>query len=48
MLGILFVVTSKKDLAIFVKINTFGVIFVFIIVIFILSCGFYSISNTDY
>ena len=48
MFAILFLVTLKKDLAIFVKINTFGVIFVFIIIIFVLSYGIFSMTNTDY
>lgn len=38
----------KKNLGIFVKINTFGVIPIIIIVLFIIGIGFYSFTNTTF
>jgi len=40
--------TLRKDLSLFIKMNSFGVIFICIIVVFILGMGFFSISNTVY
>lgn len=45
---ILFAVTAKKDLAIFIRINTFGVIFTIVIIIFIVSVGVYGLSTQRY
>ena len=38
----------KRNLSIFVKINTFGVVPIFIIIIFIIGVGFYSMTNTSF
>lgn len=45
---ILFFLTMKKNLSIFMKINSFGVIPICIIVVFIIGIGFYSLTNTHY
>ena len=45
---ILFIVTAKRDLNIFVKINAFGVIFTIIIITFIIGVGIYGISTKKY
>jgi hypothetical protein len=45
---ITFAIAAIRDLSIFVKINSFGVIFVAIIISFICGMGFYSLSNTHY
>jgi len=45
---ILFALTARRDLSIFIKINTFGVIFTIIITIFICSVGVYGISQGGY
>jgi len=45
---ILFVLTMRKDISLFIKINSYGVIFITIIVVFILGMGFYGFSNTVY
>ena len=37
-----------KDVSIYAKINSFGVVFITIIILFICGLGFYSISNTDF
>lgn len=47
-LGVLLILTAKKDLGVFVKINTIGVIFVIIVILFVLGVGFYSFSNTHF
>ena len=45
---ILFLLTMKKDLTIFIKINTFGVIFTMIIITFIISVGLFGIYHGGY
>ena len=40
--------TAPRDVSIYNKINSFGVLFILIIIIFTSGVGFYSISNTDY
>jgi hypothetical protein len=40
--------TMRKDLQIFVKINSYGVIFIAILILSICSMGFYGFSNTAY
>lgn len=40
--------TLKKDMSIFIKINSFGVFFTILIVSFIFIMGFYSMSHTQY
>lgn len=39
---------SKKDISLFIKINSIGVVFVCIILFFIFSYGFYAFSNTTF
>ena len=45
---ITFTIAAIRDLSIFVKINSFGVIFVIIVLAFICGMGFFSLSNTHY
>ena len=40
--------TAPRDVSMYNKINSFGVIFIVIIIIFTCTVGFYSISNTNY
>jgi thiol:disulfide interchange protein len=44
----LFIATLKKDLSIFIRINSFGVIFSLAIIFFVIAMGIYSMSNTNY
>ena len=37
-----------KDVSIYAKINSFGVVFIGIIIVFIFGLGFYSLSNTNF
>ena len=46
--GLLWLLTIKRNMAIFVKLNTIGVIFTIIIVIFIVSNGIYALSTSKY
>lgn len=45
---LVFIITARKDLTIFIKINTFGVIFTMIIITFIIGVGFYGIYHGGY
>ena len=45
---LVFIITARKDLSIFIKINTFGVIFTMIIITFIIGVGSYGIYYGDY
>jgi Na+/proline symporter len=45
---ITFCMTASRNLAIFVKINSFGVIFVGIVLAFICGMGFFGFTNTEY
>ena len=45
---ILYPIVSKKDLSVFIKLNTFGVLFVCVILFFIFAYGFYSFTNTKF
>ena len=45
---IVYVMGIPKDVSIYAKINSFGVVFIGIIIVFILGLGFYSLSNTDF
>lgn len=45
---LVFIITARKDLTIFIKINTFGVIFTIIIITFIIGVGFYGIYHGGY
>lgn len=47
-MAILLLITAIRILSIFVKIATFGVIFVSLIIIFIIGVGVYGFTNTDY
>jgi amino acid transporter len=40
--------TARRDLKVFIKINSYGVIFVIAIIVCIISIGVYSLSNTQY
>lgn len=43
-----FTMVSPKDTSIYRKINSFGVIFICIIIIFTIGVGIYSLTNTEY
>lgn len=43
----LFTITAKRDIGIFVRINTYGVIFTIIIITFICSYGFYALFDSN-
>ncbi|CAI2365038.1 unnamed protein product [Moneuplotes crassus] len=45
---ILYPVVSKRDISMFIRLNSFGIIFVCFILIYILAYGFYSLSNTTF
>jgi heme/copper-type cytochrome/quinol oxidase subunit 2 len=45
---IVFAMTAIKDLNIFVRINSFGVIFITLIILMIMGLGFYSFSDTKF
>ena len=45
---IVFLMTASPNLQLFVKINSFGVIFIAIIILFICGMGFYAFSNTAF
>ena len=45
---LLFAVTAVRNLSVFVKIASFGVIFVSLIILFIFAVGLYSFTNTDF
>jgi hypothetical protein len=40
--------TAVRDLQIFVKINSYGVIFIFLIILFVCSVGIYGFAGTNY
>ena len=42
------VICSKKDLGIFMKVGSIGVIFVFMLIIFIIITGIVALGNTDF
>jgi hypothetical protein len=44
----LFLISLKKDLKIFIKINTFGALFIILIVLFIIVVGVYGLATTKY
>ena len=41
-------VTSRKDLSIFIKLVSYGTFFIVALILFIVGYGIYGISNTDY
>lgn len=43
-----FAMTAPKNTSIYNKINSFGVVFILIIIIFTCGVGFYSMTNTNY
>lgn len=43
-----FGMTAVRDLQIFVKINSFGVIFIACIILFVFGVGIYGFINTEY
>ena len=45
---LLMAITAIRNLGIFVKINTFGVIFILMIIFFIIGVGIYAFTNTDF
>ena len=47
-LVITLIMTSRRDLKIFIKMNSYGVVFVCCTLLSILCIGFYSLSNTEY
>ena len=46
--AILYPVIMKRDLSLFIRIGSFGVIFVCIVIVFIFSFGIYSMTNTSF
>ena len=46
--AIAFAMVIPKDVSIYNKINSFGVVFIFIILIFEFGVGIYSLTNTTY
>jgi amino acid permease len=45
---LLVIVCSKKDLAIFLRIGSFGVIFIVLLIVFILAMGIISLGSTSF
>lgn len=45
---VLVIICSKKDLAIFLKIGSFGVIFIIMLVVFIVAMGIIAFGHTDF
>ena len=45
---IVYVMGIPKDVSIYAKINSFGVVFITVILLFIFGLGFYSLSNTEF
>ncbi len=43
-----FFITMKRDLSIFIKLMSYGSIFIISLILFIIACGFYSIATTDF
>ena len=48
MTAILFPVISKKELSLFIRINTYGTIFVMMVLLFIISFGIIGLTTTTY
>lgn len=44
----LFLITMKKDVKIFIRINTLGVVFTILVVLFMAGIGIYGFSTTNY
>ncbi len=47
-MAILLLLTAIRNLSVFVKISTFGVIFIFMIIVFIIGVGIYAFTNTHF
>ena len=45
---VLFILTARRDLSIFIKINTFGVIFTIIVILFIITYGLIGLAKGGY
>lgn len=45
---IAFTMTAPKDTSLYNKINSFGVVFIIIIILFTCALGIYSLTNTNY
>lgn len=45
---LVFAMTALRDLQIFVKINSYGVIFITLVILFICGMGFYAFGNTEF
>ena len=45
---VLVIICSKKDLAIFLRIGSFGVIFIIFLVVFIIAMGIIALFNTNF
>jgi TctA family transporter len=43
-----FVITLKKDLTIFIKLMSFGSIFIISLILFIIGFGFYALGSTHF
>lgn len=43
-----FVITLKKDLSIFIKLMSFGSIFIISLILFIIGFGFYALASTKF
>jgi len=43
-----FVITLKKDLSIFIKLMSFGSIFIISLILFIIGFGFYALATTHF
>ncbi len=43
-----FVITLKKDLSIFIRLVSFGSIFIISLILFIIGFGFYAFATTDF
>ena len=48
MFPILILITMKKDLSIFMKVGSFGVIFILFLIFFIITVGIEAFGNTDF
>ena len=45
---IIFLITMKRDLDFFLKLNTWGVLAVFGVILFVIAFGLYAFSNTSF
>lgn len=47
-MGVLMLMTAIRNVGVFVKINTFGVLFILMIIVFIVATGIYAFTNTHF